>query len=462
MAAGTLCLALAPMTMAQEESNAIPGASILDMTTTLAVEGEWPGMSILGTRDPDCWWDNGRIDGHDATHSQSLGSVFHARTADDYILEAGKWHLIKTIRVCMAVSVNVALPNIDLEIYDDCNGRPGALRTTLDTTSYQQLAASPFPGFNIWVATYTLDPRPFVRGDLDGCSRIWLSPFGIGTGAYFWPTVGQGVIQGAQGHFKTTDLLGPNDWTPYSDLVNSTECRDFCFEVCGAVCNTIKDQGDYDLAGLDSIKFPNVDIFNAMAADNFQIPNRHAAMRLCRVEGYLATNCDPTRVIATIWTNDCDVPRSVICTLSEPEIIDTGELFDGLPVYCFRFDCPECVLSGGFNYWFSMQAVSGGSIHDRGVFLFKRRTNSCLDIHITDGVYKNPLAGFENFTHVSDSDLEGEPREFAFRVYGFPICPVGDEGTSRLVPGDTNRDGEVNFSDILDVLRNWGNSETAP
>ena len=113
--------------------------------------------------------------------------------------------------------------------------------------------------------------------------------------------------------------------------------------------------------------------------------------------------------------------------------------FDGLTVYCFRFDCPSnIILAGGFNYWFSMQAVSGGSIFDRGVFLFKKKNNDCMDIHITGGVYKNPLAGFPDFTPVSDSLLEGEPREFAFRIYGSPLCPVGDDGgTGKAeIPGE--------------------------
>ena len=39
---------------------------------------------------------------------------------------------------------------------------------------------------------------------------------------------------------------------------------------------------------------------------------------------------------------------------------------------------PGVALEGGRNYWFSLAAVSGGTIFDRAVFLYKKNGNPCL------------------------------------------------------------------------------------
>lgn len=397
------------------------------------------------------WWKNGTADGLSGLQSQTLNN-FNARVADDYILEAGKWSLVSTIKVCMAVSANVATPEAELEIYADCNGKPGALITTLTSSVVSQLPGNPFgPGFK--VLQFEFVRGTFDFGALDGCGRIWISPFGRGTGSYFWLTANSGVIQGHQGVFRAP-TLGYADWTDTADVTNLMRCTDFCFEVTGDICYAIKDQGDYDLAGLSSIKFPNLDAQDARAADNFQISSAHASVRLCRVEAYLATNCDPTRVFGEIYANECDKPGARLYTLSNPQIIDTTATFDGLPVYCFRFDAPnDVVLQGGRNYWLSMAAVAGGTIFDRAIFLFKRiPQDACKAVNITPGCYKNPFAGVDEFTDVTDLTNNNVPREFAFRLYGAPICPT----TTRSLPGDANDDGIVTFADITWVLNNFG------
>lgn len=457
VALGVVC-SLTAATLADD--NTPPAGGILQVTTrTVDAQGEWPMATTFGPNgaEADCWWDNGAPDGVNAQASQTLGN-FNARTADDFILEAGKWHLVKDIRVCMAVSVNVVLPDTALEIYADCNGRPDTLNATIPNDPLQTRVISqgaPYAGFNLVEFVYPV-PR-FILGDLSGCDRVWISPYGIGTGTYFWATANRGIIQGVQGHFRAS-ALGYPDWTPVSDIVNFAYCTDFCFRVCGCVAHTIKDQCAYDLDGLESIKFPNIEIDGARAADNFQISSHQTAVEVCRLEAYLATNCDPTRVFAEIYTNNCDLPGGVLYTLRDPLVIlIDGVFFDGLQVYCFRFDCPSgIILQGGNNYWLSLAATSSGGIFDRAVFLFHTKNDQCDDIHISEGVYRNSFAGFDAFTPVSHEDLANEAREFAFCLYARPVaCPAAAE-PGRLVPGDTNLDGSVNFNDILDVLRNWG------
>lgn len=403
---------------------------------------------ITGT----CWWDNGMSDGLNALQSQTLGS-FNARAADDFILEAGRWHLTQSVKVCMAVSVNVLVPVVELEIYADCNGKPGALLTTLvEPVATLKSTNVPFQGFNFY--EFAFDWETFQLGDADGCSRFWLSPFGRGTGGYFWATANNGTIQGAQGQFRSP-ALGYANWTDGQSVVNFARCSDFCFEVCAKSCYTIKDQGDFDLSGLSSIKFPNVEGFDARAADNFQIAPSHSSVEVCRIEAYLATNCDPTRVFAEILSNTCNLPNVVLYTLRDPEIIEqVGVFYEGLQVYCFRFDCPAGVLlSGGNDYWISLAALSGGTIFDRAVFLYRNLVPGCMDIHITGGVYKNSLAGVDVYTPVADPDLEGAARDFAFRIYGTAL-PLNVDRPQ--IPGDANDDGFVNFQDVTSILTNWG------
>lgn len=428
-----------------------PTHTLRSVSSVGTLSGAEQVSSNLGFAD-GCWWDNGSSDGRNGLQSQTLGN-FNFRVADDYILESGRWHLITSIKVCMAVSANVATPNVELEVYEDCNGKPGNLRTTLLEPTATEIGQSPFAGFKLYEFEFSLNE--FNLGDLSGCDRVWLSPFGRGTGAYFWVTSNNGVVQGVQGQFFAPTLGYPT-WTDGEDVVNFRICSDFCFSVCGKVCYTIKDQCDYDLAGLSSIKFPNIDIQDARAADNFQISSAEEAVGICRIEAYLATNCDPTRVFAEIYANDCDEPSALLYTLREPEvIIQDGVFFDGLQVYCFRFTCPtDVVLQGGNNYWFSLAATSGGTIFDRAVFLFKRRNVDCKDIHITQAVYRNPFAGFEEFVPVEDAADGVGPREFAFCIYGY-VIPTVAGGTDRPLDGDANTDGFVNFQDIVSVLRNW-------
>ncbi len=401
------------------------------------------------------WWNNGGPDGLNALQSQTVGS-FNARAADDFILEAGHWHLTQSVTVCMAISNNVTAPVVKLEIYSDCDGKPGTLLTTLTEPVQSPVSGGPsFPGFT--VSEFTFDWKIFEFGDLTGCERYWISPVGCTTGGYFWPTSGGGIVQGVQGQFLAPSLGYP-DWTDGDDVTNFDRCTDFCFRINAKSCYTLKDQGEYDLAGQASIKFPSVEGFDAAAADNFQVSSSRGPVAVCRIEAYLATNCDPARVFGQIYVNQCDLPGAVLYTLNEPEVIEqTGVFYDGLQVYCFRFDCPAgTVLNGGNNYWFSLSAISGGTIFDRAVFLYKQLGTACDNIHITGGVYKNSLIGVDAFTPVSDDSLAGVAREFAFRVYGSPLPPPGGaQQPESLLAGDINGDGRVDLQDLAVLISNW-------
>ncbi len=424
------------------------------------------------TDNNSCWWLNGAADNFGAMQSQTLGG-FTSRVADDYILESGRWHLINQFKVQMLVQTQIVTPTVALEIYTDNNGKPGTLAATLnDPTKITGNNLGPsvaFPGFNLVEFTFTVDPSTFATGLFDGCTRIWISPYGIGGGTYFWATANTSNdpavrrIQGLQGQFLAP-AYGYNAWTDVGSTVNFTACSDFAFKVCGDVCYTIKDQGDFDLAGLSSIQFPNININGARAADNFQISNVEGAVNLCRVEGYLATNCDPTRVFGEIYANECEAPGAIIQVLTNPKVIPTGQSYNGVPVYLFQFDNPGVTLQGGRNYWFSMAAVSGGSINDRAYFLFKRLLNLPTDIYLTEGVYRNgfaipPVLTFKPVSTINAPAISPK-RDFAFRVFGSVIGsnpsapPAG--GAQPTLAGDLNGDGVVDFFDLSIMLANYG------
>lgn len=391
-------------------------------------------------------WTNGPIDGVSAlTVNAGVAEV-----ADDLVLDPNEVYEFDAVSVVLAVSADN--PEAELDVRADCSGRPGAVLETV--LSSERIDIGPVPG----VADMRYVQFVFAGSyeSVAGGGRFWVSPRGVGAGHYFWPTSNSGHIAGRQAAFRSA-TLGQPTWTDVDQLTNFARCSDLNFTVSGIACSTIKDQSEYDLDGVFSLADANVQADGARAADNFQIPGAGRIVAIRSVTAWFATNCEPSRIFGEIRANDCDKPGAVLHELRTPQVFATGEVVDGLMIYRVSFTDLEGIdLPGGVNYWLAVAAQSGGSIHDRGYFLFRRVTPSCADISITEGVVLNPFAGVDSFLPVSQAGLAPQPRDFAFAVCGTTASCTSARADGPHVPGDVNRDGAVTFADISTVLVNFG------
>jgi hypothetical protein len=419
-------------------------------------------------------WDNGapdNLEGNPSQTQQVMGMQYDARVADDFILRSCRWHRIKEIRLTMAVTANTLEPSAFLEIYDDCNGLPGDVIYTYSPVEINILGPnSAFAGFNDVEFVFQTDL--FLLGSLDGCDRLWLSPVGdTADGLYYWLTsnsTNTQHIQGRQGHFKSALDNYPN-WTPIDELICCPSCSDYNFQLYGYICDILKDQSNFDLDGFESIKFPNNILFGARSIDNFQInPVKDAdcspVTEICRLEAWVATNCETDRGFAEIYLNDCEHPSGTpIVTLEDPIVEqvfdDSGDplFYDGLPVYKYTWECTGVQLEKGKNYWLSVVNVGVG-IDKRSVWLFREKLGECTDIWITEGKYKNGFIGVEDFTPVSDPALAGEERDFAFKIWTNEVVAGNgaDVQPSTFHPADISKDRSVDVLDLNILLGNWG------
>ncbi len=380
------------------------------------------------------WWENGAFDLVNALNSQELRDannnlIFSAVVADDFFMKFGVCYYTEAVEVEFAAfGIPNGIPNVNLRFFDDCNGKPaGQIFTEFKDPQFTNLGQVPgWPGFTKYRLRWNVNLFEY------GFRRIWITPVGQGQGLYYWMTSNSGTIQGVQGQYKAPQNGFP-DWTNTKDVVpNFGICTDFAFRLCGKCCWELKDNSQFDLAGLSSIAFANGIIFGNRAVDNFQVPPGNP-WEICRIEAWMATNCDTKRAFMEIYDNLCDSPTGNPIKLINPDVeLLPGVFFDGIQVYRFSFTCPGTILSPGRNYWLSMAEIGVGTPHERAIWLFRRK--SACHICITQGQYKSLFLGFPEFTPVSHPGLAGEPRDFAFRIFVTEPVAATPPGTPAEPP----------------------------
>jgi hypothetical protein len=419
-------------------------------------------------------WDNGLPDNVKAVRSAEAPNGMHSwYAADDFVLYPCRWNYIESIELYMAIGTDVVDPVVDLRLYADCDGIP-------DKPDYTTFAGEiglgvpsvAFAGYNEHKITFHLDW--WVFGNEDGCDRYWIVPVGrTNNTKYFWISTNVGPndkrVQGVQAHFKSpTTVPAYTEWTPYDDYNGGCtgfpecegDCLDFNFRICGKICALLKDQSNYDLDGEAATKFPNVND-TGMSVDNFQIPPGQGKNEICRIEAWLATNCNPNLVYGLLFENFCDKPGDQITSLGFVDFYEaTGETFDGLPVYKFVWFCTGIKLDKGRNYWFAPLASRGLNIGERSVWLFRERLEDCKDIWITEGCYINWNDDYPKFRPVSYFTPMNVPYDFAFKIWlvddtAGNSVPQGDPGDT-FDPADIDQDGVVGLSDLQLLLFRFG------
>jgi hypothetical protein len=451
-----------------------PTAQIPVLPTQLPSQGQ-----LLSESEATPIWLNGEVDGVSGLASQDT----LAETADDFVLEEGAFYQIDKIELVMAVLANGPV-GAQLRFYQDCNGKPGQPLGVYVSSEAINIGTNPnFPGLTFY--RFIFDNLGIFQ---EGGVRFWIAPVGPSNGLYFWLTGNNGIVQGNQGQYRSAGYGYP-DWTSVDDLCSQCFgiCTDFNFRVCGKVCWLIHDNGDFSPSGFPSQGFPGLPIFLSNSFDNFQIPPGEP-VTLCRLEMWLATNCDPNRVYIELYDDDCDSPSGTPITMDRntpgwqtPERVMDGNIprtVQGLPVYKFVVECPGLELRDGRNYWLTIALHWFGSPHEHAIWLFGPQ-GDCEEDHdialgggaeyrilITEGRFRSDFIGVPYFAPISEV-LNDDPtavggeysnmlkrRDFAFRLWIGESSGQLFANDPRLMITSGSWDGQATAAEPPDELMN--------
>jgi hypothetical protein len=389
-------------------------------------------------------WNNGPLDNVTAHQAQQTEIGFF-QAADDFMVKAGFYKWVDSVTVCFYISANIDgimfKPNMGLNIYDDCSGRPANLVAAItDPTKITSVLVgpSPYAGFNTWNVTFE------VKQFFTGYGRWYVSPYGIANiqdGAYFWASANFGQIQGVQGQLKN----GAEPWMDVQTCDCPGICTDFCFTIYGHLCCLAKNNVPFDpTGGAKSLQLKGATIDTARAVDNFQI-GPYNRVEVCRLEAWFATNCPLDKIFFEIYGNNCNMPSTKILTYDVedyPLWEDTGLTYNGVKIWHLTWpDIDGVTLDPGRDYWLSVVARGTGSILDKAYWMYL--TQGACNINITEGKVKDPyIAGLEDFTFVSVA-TGGPPRDFAFKLFTNEVNSrdSGNDGGSTTPSGGGSLQG---------------------
>ena len=426
----------------------------------------------------NCYWENGEPDDVEAAPSETNVPTPPSEAADDFIVPAGK--VLLADRFCGCLATN-DLPRWDgntydepdaiLNIYDDCNGKPGQLIATYTDPDYEILGDAPFGSPGQWkYIRFCWDNLQLILPARDAERRLWVSLVGVGDmdpgERYRWATSATAPdrpIQGGQAQLRSSWIVGFEDWQNLGE--SNAGCHDLCFELCGDLCHVVCDNGPYALdCGL---KMLNTTTFGNRTADNFAIPPCTTA-DLCIAEVYIATNCEPSRARFDIYTNTCDTPDQLVTSRGNPEVIP--QLNDGgqpvvfpspvsgqlLTVYClrWRFEPGSLVLDGERNYWISAYLEGTGVITEEAFVLCKQASD--CHIKITQARFLSSSFGQNTWEPVQT--ILPAARDLAFTLMGTlhrtnpPSAVAPPQPAAPRCAGDTNNDNRVDAADLSVLL----------
>lgn len=461
------------------------------------------GLSTASAAATGVIWSNGPLDtGVDSAALRSNVNEFvQARTADDIWFRECLWYEGSLARVIMLVS-NGTEPNVCLDVYSNCAGRPGdggVIASFPSSNVVDNGASVEFPGYTQYTIEFDLSQAkgPNFEDDgetvdfdffFSGEDRLWVSPVHNGLGQAFWLSSNARTIQGNQGQFKSGQFQF-SQWADAANEICCGVCTDFFFELEGKICSRVLSQSNFELAGITDPLLSQVE-FDARSADDFQLQdplNDNSAYDICRIEAFYATNCDLSTVFGAIYDNDCDIPLASmddpadmddsdgidqlpvepVATFDWTSFEDLGITFDGLPVYRFVFEHPNVTLAAGQNWWFSIDSNQGAFAGKRGIWLFQEVTQCTVDmaggpendINLNEAHFRNQPLGLLQFTSVTDMALAGAARDQAYSVW---VCEKscsdlgggggGGEGGGDVLPNPNTPAKSVPFGSVRDIL----------
>lgn len=420
-----------------------------------------------GNRVPDecqCVWDGGDppTDLADAAGQISHlggGSGPGAKVADDMYIEPGLVVRIFEFKGVMLTDLIPGLRKARLELFADCDGRPaGTPLYTFENPTWTEDAGPNADGF--YLVTYTFD----LCDD-----QLWLD----GGRTYWWSLTGLGTCDGldlsswvastsrvAGSPPMKTDGLPPvhcwaenfGEWSPLDACCIG--CVNMSYKVVGQSCPIIWNNGPAIVAGPGAGGIRSETLSPSQrwrGADDFVVKPCDD-QKVCLIDAWVWSNCDPVRGFVEVYNNDCRVPGSLVASLTDPQVIPTGDAvtIDGTlrRGYILRFaplDLTLPPLPGGRTYWLSAGADRTGSQNARTYFAFGSRCDAC------------PRSGFASQSSTPPAPVNWSPvgPDLAFRIAGAPpeiVIPTLTAPPPTVCAADVNHSGEVTVQDIFDFL----------
>ncbi len=420
----------------------------------------------------ECFWDNGEppMDGTAANGQLSHeggGAPLGSKAADDFYLRPGEVHRLNGFTGYLLTDSHVQIRHAKVEFYNDCNGKPdGTPIATFSNSSVVSVTPSR-DGFDLVTFYFDLCDASLW---LEGGRTYWVSFYGITdnqmTDLSFWaideasgpralagtpPRKAEGIPTGTWGVFN----YGP--WEPVEECC--VGCVNLAFKLRGESCKVLWDNGRPDLgagkggspAGANRSKV-------SRTADSF-ITTPCDLAKVCLIEAWIWTNCDPVHGFIEIYDNDCKLPYGAPVFSAPPtRAIATGEsaLIEGSVYQGYRLllDMPGWLLEPGRNYWLAAGAHNTGNFSTRAFFANSVRPcdSACTQPQITPGVKRD--------TSPTPTPWSATTRDYAFRiaVRQAPIMQVAPGGGAPATPAclaDSDRSGQVDVTDIFTFLSAW-------
>jgi hypothetical protein len=448
--------------------------------------------SVVAQPVPCCQpWDNGGYDGSGAQTSQTGYDQewrhFGRVTFDDFWLCESSVYRARHLRG--VICTDALIPKAKVLIVRDCEGRPDLSETGIigyadsvpvDTTDLP-LGAECRLGSVTITETGNVNADGFRILDVEASfpklwlegGAYWVAIIGYSGNAnpldqFFWGFAGNGVVKGRPGVFYNSDDGSISDVDQLC-----CGCTDFAFCFEADDCKVLLDNGGPDLSHYaPSFANPGSTFRESRAADDVVI-SACEDRRVCFVEGYLLTNCNPPRARLDIYDNACKLPATFAppATFQSQCIYDTGIglATPGGPLNLYRvqfwdlqaIDGSPFVLQQGKNYWFSIYGVGTGSQTQRAFFVGAERCDlNCggRTSHFNQAAVSGFGVGRTDASWIPVSQYSGSPFDLSLLVATDEVLP--EMFRNPIVAGptcaaDVDHSGSVSLQDLFAFLAAW-------
>lgn len=420
----------------------LPGPGSLVTDPVLSNNSDFCETTIQICPPDYLFWDNGDFDVNTTTvggFPSQVDTQLEPRAADDFYLPMCAFYRFEYFEI--TILTNSVDPTGVLEIYSDCNSKPGELLFTIPAPTTKTNTGVQFNNETAWILRYE-DFDCWLRGK----NRYWVSFGGIKVNVsdvyYFATTPGSSctdaMILGMQAHLLRYNFEGEPFWCPTEGMLTGPHGNPVCtptqegktdlaFKFCAEPCDIIWDNGKH-VEDCDNDSIP--DIQEAIAAginvaqprfrvaDDFQLAPC-SNYSICIIELCIATTRDTCQnMFFEIYETDPDtclpalsptwifspqngvVPDTMVGfkeMLKKTIIIEKNGQPITLNVFTIQYEFPKVInpdaqpgedpfmplmLAGGQRYWIAPYDAGAGAASNFSIPCFGRRCDLACKIQL--------------------------------------------------------------------------------